>query len=294
MPQPYWNAPDRPDGPGIGHIMSDTKPAVLLVGAGRMGSALLRGWLSAKRVGQIHVIEPTPSDSVSTLASAWSITLSGGLDDLRLPRVRAIVLAMKPQAIKADTSLLKKLATLDAPLISIAAGITSSFLASHLGGQPRVIRAMPNTPGSIGRGITVLCAGPGVEPPQREFAAMLMSALGETLWLDDEALLDAVTALSGSGPAYIFLLTEALAAAGREQGLDPTVADKLARYTVSGAGALLETDNRPAEELRRDVTSPGGTTEAALKVLNGHNGLRELMSRAVAAATERGKALGKQ
>lgn len=273
--------------------MSDTNPAVLLVGAGRMGLALLRGWLSAKRVGKIHVIEPAPSDSITALASDRSITLSAGLDDFRLLPVRAIVLAMKPQAIKAETSLLKGLGTLNAPLISIAAGITSSFLASRLGGQPRVIRVMPNTPGSIGRGITVLCARPGIDPPQREFAAMLMSALGETLWLDDEALLDAVTALSGSGPAYIFLLAEALAAAGREQGLDAAVADKLARYTVSGAGALLEADNRPAEELRRDVTSPGGTTEAALKVLNGPNGLRDLMSRAVAAATERGKALGK-
>ena len=152
---------------------------------------------------------------------------------------------------------------------------------------------MPNTPGSIGRGITVLCAGPEIEAQQRELAAMLMSALGATLWLDDEALLDAVTAVSGSGPAYIFLLAEALAAAGREQGLDPAVADKLARYTVSGAGALLETDNRPAAELRRDVTSPGGTTEAALNVLNGPNGLRELILRAIAAATERGKALGR-
>lgn len=272
--------------------MSDCNPAVLLVGAGRMGSALLRGWLSAKRVGQIHVIEPAPSDAISALSSSGSITLGSGLDDFPA-RVQAIVLAMKPQGIKADTALLQRLGTLGVPVISIAAGITITFLASRLGGQPRVIRAMPNTPGSIGRGITVLCAGPDTEAPQREFAAMLMSALGETLWLDDEALLDAVTAVSGSGPAYVFLLAEALAAAGRQQGLDASVADTLARYTVSGAGALLEADKRPPEALRQDVTSPGGTTEAALNVLNGSNGLRELMGRAVAAATERGKALGK-
>jgi pyrroline-5-carboxylate reductase len=270
--------------------MSDANPAVLLVGAGRMGSALLRGWLSAKRVGQIHVIDPAPSDTVIAMASAGSITLNE-ID--HLPRVAAIVLGMKPQVIKAETGLLRKLGALGAPLISIAAGITTSFLTAHLGDRARVIRAMPNTPGSIGRGITVLCPGPGIAAPESEFAAMLMSALGETLWLDDEALLDAVTAVSGSGPAYVFLLVEALAEAGREQGLDPSVADRLARYTVSGAGALLEADHRPAEELRRDVTSPGGTTEAALKVLNGPNGLRELMARAVAAATERGKALGK-
>jgi pyrroline-5-carboxylate reductase len=271
--------------------MSDSKPAVLLVGAGRMGSALLRGWISATRVGRIHVIEPAPSESLSALASAGSIALGKGID--RLPRVEAIVLAMKPQSIKAETALLQRLGTQGAPLISIAAGITTSFLAAHLGGPARVIRAMPNTPGSIGRGITALCAGPEIEAPQREFAAMLMSALGETLWLDDEALLDTVTAVSGSGPAYVFLLAEVLAAAAREQGLEPSVAEKLARYTVSGAGALLEADNRPAEQLRQDVTSPGGTTEAALKVLNGPNGLRELMARAVAAATERGNALGK-
>src|SRR4029077_453458 len=129
------------------------------------------------------------------------------------------------------------------PLISIAAGITISFLAAHLGSQPRVIRAMPNTPGSIARGMTVLCAGTEIDTPQQALAAMLMSALGETLWLPDESLLDAVTAVSGSGPASVFLVGEAVAAAGREQGLDPAVADKLARVTVSGAGALLDADN---------------------------------------------------
>ena len=272
--------------------MVDANPAVLLVGAGRMGGALVRGWSTASTVGQIHVIEPAASEFISGLAAAGSITLRPDLD-FGLPRVGAIVLAMKPQAIKSNTGLLRRLGALNAPLISIAAGITISFLAAHLGGQPRVIRAMPNTPGSIGRGITVLCAGPEIDTPQQTFAAMLMSALGETLWLPDEFLLDAVTAVSGSGPAYVFLLAEALAAAGREQGLDPAVADKLARFTVSGAGALLDADNRSAAELRRDVTSPGGTTEAALNVLNGPNGLTELMLRAVAAATERGKVLGK-
>ena len=274
------------------HKMADANPAVLLVGAGRMGGALVRGWLAARTVGQIHVIEPAASESINGLAAAGSITLRPDLG-FGLPRVGAIVLAMKPQTIKTDTGLLRRLGALNAPLISIAAGITISFLAAHLGSQPRVIRAMPNTPGSIGRGITVLCAGPEIDTPHKTLAAMLMSALGETLWLADEFLLDAVTAVSGSGPAYVFLLAEALAAAGREQGLDPAVADKLARFTVSGAGALLEADARPVGELRRDVTSPRGTTEAALNVLNGPNGLPELMLRAVAAATERGKVLGK-
>jgi len=164
--------------------MTDENPAVLLVGAGRMGGALLRGWLSAKSVGQIHVIDPAASQSINGLAAAGSITLSPDLDSA-VPRVGAIVLAMKPQAIKADSRLLARLGALNAPLISIAAGITISFLASNLRGRPRVIRAMPNTPGSIGRGITVLCAGSDIHAHERELAAMLMSALGETLWLDD-------------------------------------------------------------------------------------------------------------
>ena len=200
---------------------------------------------------------------------------------------------MKPQAISAETGLLQNLGSAAPLVVSIAAGITTAFLASHLGRRSHVIRAMPNTPGSIGQGITVLYAASGAQPPDRQLAASLMSAFGETLWLEDEALLDAVTAVSGSGPAYVFLLAEALTAAGRAQGLDPAMADKLARFTVSGAGALIAADSRPTAELRRDVTSPGGTTEAALNVLTVQGGLMDLIARAVAAATERGKALGK-
>lgn len=258
-----------------------------------MGSALLRGWISAGNIRNIVVVEPHPGEGVRELAASGSIRLSPGLDLSGIPVLRAAVLAMKPQSIKSESGVLHQLGPVAPLLVSIAAGITSGFLDSALGGRTRIIRAMPNTPGSIGEGITALYAAPGVEPEQRDFAASLMSAFGETLWLDDEALLDAVTAVSGSGPAYVFLLAEALAAAGRAQGLDPATAERLARFTVSGAGALLAADPRPAADLRRDVTSPGGTTEAALKVLMAEPGLVELMARAVAAATERGTALGK-
>ena len=273
--------------------MAENPSAILLVGAGRMGSALLRGWIASPHNRLIHVIEPQPPAAVREYAAAGSITLCRALNRTALPQVKAIVLAMKPQAIKLETALLRDLGTLRAPLISIAAGIMIDFLSSHLGQDAPVIRAMPNTPGAIGRGITVLCAGPGIGAAQRELAETLTGALGETLWLEDESLLDAVTAVSASGPAYVFLLVEAFAAAAREQGMDERTAATLARHTVMGAGALLAADRRAPEELRRDVTSPGGTTEAALSVLMAPDGLRQLMSRAIAAATERGRSLGK-
>jgi pyrroline-5-carboxylate reductase len=267
--------------------------AVLLLGAGRMGAALLRGWLSAGQIEKIHVVEPHPSQGVKALAEAGSILLTAKADFAKIPRLQATVIAMKPQAIRVETGLLQDLGAATSLVLSIAAGITTPFLASHLGRQTRVIRAMPNTPGSIGQGITALYAAPEVDASDRLLAASLMSAFGETIWLDDESLLDAVTAVSGSGPAYVFLLAEALAAAGREQGLDASTAEKLARFTVSGAGALIAADSRAVADLRGEVTSPGGTTEAALNVLMASGGLTDLMGRAVAAATERGRKLGK-
>jgi pyrroline-5-carboxylate reductase len=151
---------------------------------------------------------------------------------------------------------------------------------------------MPNTPGAVGRGITAL-HGVNLSAADKALAEALAAPLGQTFWLSDEGQMDAVTAVSGSGPAYVFLLAEALAEAGRAEGLDAETADRLARATVSGAGALIDADPRPAAELRQDVTSPGGTTEAALKVLDGENGLRPLLRAAIAAAVKRGKELGK-
>ena len=257
-----------------------------------MGSALIKGWLAAKRFSAIHVIEPAPSPGLKTLARKRAITLHRA-PPKTLPPLAAVVLAIKPQVLKGEGDLLGTLGRTGAMVLSIAAGIGTTLLRSRLGDRPALVRAMPNTPGAIGRGITVLCAAGKLSAKDRALGEGLMSALGETLWIDDEALMDAVTAVSGSGPAYVFLLAEALAAAGRAQGLAGPTAERLARATVAGAGALLTADTRPASDLRKEVTSPGGTTEAALNVLMASEGLESLMGRAVDAATRRGKDLGR-
>jgi pyrroline-5-carboxylate reductase len=267
--------------------------AALLIGAGRMGGALIKGWLAAKRFSAIYVVEPFPSHAMKALADSGAVVLHARLDSSTLPLLDAAVLAVKPQVLKSETALLQALGKTGALVVSIAAGITTGFLSAGLGPSARLVRAMPNTPGAIGQGITVLYAEPSLGSGDRNLAQLLMGSLGETLWLEDEALMDAVTALSGSGPAYVFLMAEALAEAGRAQGLDATTADRLARATISGAGALLAADSRRAAELRKEVTSPGGTTEAALNVLLAPGGLNQLMIQAIAAATLRGKQLGK-
>jgi len=279
--------------PKAGRAQKRTSPrSVLLVGAGRMGGALIRGWLAAKRFSAIHVVEPMPSAALKTLARKKAITLYRAFPST-LPPLAAIVLAIKPQVLKGEGDLLVTLGKTRTLVLSIAAGIGTPLLRSKLGVEGPLVRAMPNTPGAIGRGITVLCATGKLLAKDRALAEALMSALGETLWIDDEALMDAVTAVSGSGPAYVFLTAEVLAAAGRAQGLDAATAERLARATVAGAGALLAADKRPASDLRKEVTSPGGTTEAALGVLMAGDGFEPLMRRAVEAATRRGKELGK-
>jgi len=267
--------------------------AVLLIGAGRMGGALIKGWLAAKSFRAIHVVEPQISPSLQMLADTGAITLHRSFEAKRLPALDAVVLAIKPQILKGETDLLGALGTTGALVLSIAAGTTTNFLRAGLASGGRLVRAMPNTPGAIGQGITVLYSDPSLASEDRTLAEKLMSALGETLWLQAEALMDAVTAVSGSGPAYVFLMAEALAEAGRAQGLDQATADRLARATISGAGALLSADARAVSELRKEVTSPGGTTEAALRVLMAQDGLSDLMRRAIEAATNRGKELGK-
>jgi pyrroline-5-carboxylate reductase len=266
--------------------------AVLLVGAGRMGGALLKGWAAAKRFSAIHVVEPAPSEAVMGLAASRTILLHAGFD-ADLPALAGVVLALKPQVLKNEASFWSVLGATGGLVVSIAAGITTVFLNEKLGSGARVVRAMPNTPGAIGRGITALYADTAMDSADRALAEALMAALGETLWVSDEALMDVVTAVSGSGPAYVFLLVEALAEAGRAEGLDPVTADRLARATITGAGALLGSDVRAAAKLRTEVTSPGGTTEAALRVLMGPEGLSVLMRRAVEAAARRGRELGK-
>ncbi|TAN62004.1 MAG: pyrroline-5-carboxylate reductase, partial [Magnetospirillum sp.] len=179
-----------------------------------------------------------------------------------------------------------------AVFLSIAAGKPIAFFRSHLGDGAAIVRAMPNTPAAVRRGITVCCPGAGVDAPRRALCQSLLEAVGEVGWVEDESLMDAVTAVSGSGPAYVFLLAEVMAAAGIAQGLPPELAARLARATVSGAGELLRQSSDSAEQLRKNVTSPGGTTAAALAVLMADGGgLPGLMDAAVAAAARRGREL---
>jgi pyrroline-5-carboxylate reductase len=268
----------------------DQSGAVLLIGAGRMGGALLKGWLADTGFSAIHVVEPQPAPVLRDWARSGRIALH---EQLTVPAsLSAAVIALKPQILKNEAALLRAVGATGALIVSIAAGITTRFLSARLEADSPVARAMPNTPGAIGRGITALYADATVSPQDRALAERLMAGLGQTLWLDDESLMNAVTAVSGSGPAYLFLMAEALASAGRAQGLDAETAERLARATVAGAGALLDADPRAAAELRKEVTSPGGTTEAALKVLMAENGLESLVQSAVAAATKRGKELG--
>ncbi len=264
---------------------------IVLIGAGRMGSALLKGW-SARALGPVIAIEPSPSAALKRFAAAHRIALFPTLARLDSVRPRACVVALKPQVLKTEAAAAKAIAASGALMLSIAAGTTTASLRKAWGGKARIVRAMPNTPGAIGQGICGLFAARGVTPKDKALAEALLSALGETVWVSRESDIDVVTALSGSGPAYVFLLAEALAAAGQAEGLAPDLAAKLARATVAGSGALLAADPSPASDLRKAVTSPGGTTEAALKVLMAKNGLEPLMRKAVAAARKRARELG--
>ncbi len=205
--------------------------------------------------------------------------------------IAALVIAVKPQTFRDAGPALRPLIGASTLVVSIMAGITIAVLDEVCGG--RIVRAMPNTPAAIGRGITVAVAAKGVNADQRATTDALLRATGAVEWVDDEALMDAVTAVSGSGPAYIFLLAEELARAGVAAGLPADLAAKLARDTVAGSGELLHRSDLDAATLRQNVTSPGGTTAAALGVLMGENGLKELMTRAIAAATARSKELAK-
>lgn len=263
--------------------------AILLIGAGRMGGALLKGWI-AKGIGPVEAVEPHPSPALKALEKKSGVVLHADLATAP-KRVRACVIALKPQLLRTEAVRLRGLTESGALMLSIAAGTSIKTMTKAWGRNARIVRAMPNTPGSIGKGIAALYAAPKATDQDRALAESLLSALGPTVWVKREALVDATTAVSGSGPAYVFYLVEALAEAGMAVGLPREVAEALARATITGAGALLDADPRPAAELRRDVTSPGGTTEAALKVLTADDGLRALMARAVAAANARAKEL---
>ena len=263
--------------------------SIVLAGAGKMGGAMLSGWLAQGLAAKsVAVIEPHPSDDIRALA-AKGVRLNLSAKDAG--NVAAFVVALKPQAFREAAPGLKPFVGSSTLVVSIMAGTTIAGIAEACGGG--VVRAMPNTPAAIGRGITVAVAANNVGAVQRALADSLLRATGSVEWVEDEGLMDAVTAVSGSGPAYVFLLAEELARAGVAAGLPEELATKLARETVAGSGELLHRSDLSSATLRQNVTSPGGTTAAALEVLMGADGLQALLTRAVAAATRRSKQLAK-
>lgn len=264
-----------------------TTRGLVMLGCGKMGGAMLQGWLSGGLDPQaVWVIDPAPSDWLF----AQGVHVNDGLPDA--PAM--VVVAVKPQMMGEALPVLKSFGNGQSVFLSIAAGTTIASFEAALGDTTPIVRAMPNTPAAIGRGISAIVGNDYVSDGQLDLAEQLLSAVGQTVRLESEADMDAVTAVSGSGPAYVFHLIETLAAAGAAEGLSPALALTLAKATVAGAGALAEAAEEAPGQLRVNVTSPGGTTAAALEVLmNEQNGFPALLRRAVAAAANRGRELGK-
>ena len=266
--------------------MIELSGPLLLVGAGKMGGALLAGWLErGLSPNQVFVRDPSPPPEVLALLDARGIAHGPAPELPAAPAV--ILLAVKPQLMDDVLPDVAPLAGPETAILSIAAGRTLQSLARHFSAESAILRAMPNTPAAIGRGITAVFANAHANATQKSHCQTLLEAAGEVLWVDDEALLDPVTAVSGSGPAYVFLLTECLAEAGVDAGLAPDLALALARATVAGAGELMRQSDLNPSQLRENVTSPHGTTAAALKVLMAEDGLQSLMTHAIAAAAKR-------
>jgi pyrroline-5-carboxylate reductase len=268
--------------------------SVVLAGAGKMGAALLAGWLErGLDPATILIQEPHLSGAALDLTKAHGIHAAPVLDAQATPPA-VIVVAVKPQAMEDVFPALAKMAGPETVVVSIAAGKTIESFERHLPQGTAVVRAMPNTPAAIGRGITGAVANANTTTAQKDISEALLGAVGDVVWVQDESLIDAVTAVSGSGPAYVFLLAETLAEAGVAAGLDAATARRLASATVSGAGELLHRSKSDPALLRQNVTSPGGTTAAALAVLMREGkGLKELMTEAVLAARNRGRELGR-
>ena len=261
--------------------------SLVLVGGGKMGRAMLEGWLALGLPGAaVAVLDPHPSPELADLARRHGVAL--GSDPGRLAPPEVLVLAVKPQMLGEAAPAVAPLAGPGTLLISVLAGTTVAGLRSAFPEAAAIVRAMPNLPASIGRGATGAFAADGVSGAQRACATTLLACNGLVEWVGGEDAIDAVTGVSGSGPAYVFLLAECLAEAGVAAGLPADVAGRLARATVAGAGALLDASPLPAEQLRRDVTSPAGTTAAALAVLmRDTGGMASLLTEAVGAAKRR-------
>ena len=263
---------------------------LLLIGCGKMGKALLKGWLNHGILPKaITIVEPMGIESVGAGKNVRVLASPNEIEASYKPGI--IIFAIKPQVMDEIVPNYKRFVSPNTLYLSIAAGKPSTYFERLLGKKGAIIRTMPNTPAAVGCGMTVAFANPNVKKEQKQFAQFLLETIGKVSWLDDEASMDAVTAVSGSGPAYIFLLIECLTKAGKRLGLDPILAEQLARETVIGCGELVKKSDETAENLRQNVTSPGGTTAAALKILTGQNGMEALMIKAVEAATLRSQEL---
>jgi pyrroline-5-carboxylate reductase len=272
-------------------ILSKLSGSLVLVGAGKMGSAMLDGWIArGLNPKKLVVIEPQPTKAVKALTRR-GLKLNPKPGPKAKADAAAIVIAIKPQTAPEAVPALGLHVGKSTLVLSIMAGRTIGFLEKSLPNGTAIVRAMPNTPAAIGRGISVACSNAKVSARQRKLASNLLAAIGKVEWANDEGLMDAVTALSGSGPAYVFLLAEAMTQAGIAAGLPTELAARLARETVAGSGELLHRSPLDAATLRQNVTSPGGTTAAALAVLMGPGGFDELLTKAIAAAARRGREL---
>ena len=260
---------------------------LVLLGCGKMGSAMLKGWLDAGLSPEaVTVLDPKPSDWLR----ASGVKIAREVP----PSAAVVVIAVKPQMVADAVPSLRALSDTGAVFLSVAAGTTLGTFETMLGSETPIIRAMPNTPAAIGRGITALIGNAAVSEAELSLGEALLSVVGQTVRVGAEADIDAVTAVSGSGPAYVFHLIETLAAAGEEEGLPPELAMQLAKATVAGAGALAEAADETPSQLRVNVTSPNGTTAAALEVLMDEtSGFPSLLKQAVHAAAERSRELGK-
>ncbi len=270
----------------------DLPGPLLLVGAGNMGGALLKGWLDqGLAASQIIVQDPSPPPAMAALLARHGIRAEANPVLAAPPTV--LLIAIKPQLMEQVFPAVAQRAGPNTVVLSVAAGKTMASFEQYLPPRAAVVRSIPNTPASVGRGITACVANAHVTAAQRALCDRLLSAVGAVGWVQDEALIDAATAVSGSGPAYVFLLAEALAQAGVDAGLPPDLAAQLARWTVAGAGELLHRSDLDAATLRQNVTSPNGTTYAALQVLMADDGLQPLLTKAIAAAAARSRELAR-
>lgn len=266
---------------------------VLLAGCGKMGTAMLEGWLANLEDGlSFTVLDPMLADDHIAQKDDRVVALKS-LQDAEIDHPDLVILAMKPQMLPDAIPPLKQICHANTVFLSIAAGITMQSLRDQLDGKHAIIRTMPNTPAAIGKGITAMVFDDDVSSEMADLTRRMMSVVGAVVDLESEADMDAVTAVSGSGPAYIFLMREVLESAGISAGLSQELAAKLAAATLGGAADLMEQSEETATQLRINVTSPNGTTQAALDVLMSENGLYDLMTKAVIAARDRSRELGK-